>query len=355
MRVIIPFFGFGRAGGYRVISRIASGLAKRGYSVTVVVPKETRPPYYPIDSDVNIEYIDDFGKPDVSPVLAEKICFKPFRAMVSIFLYLKRNCRGNDLIIANYNLTAYPVFLSGKGRGFYYIQAYEPDLIEGRLLNPKIAVRKLLAWGSYLLPLNRIVNAQIYKTYKNIRSEHVIYPGIDPSDFYPRTNWSRQPGQLTVGCIGRKEAWKGGKIAANAIRKMRELGFNIKLSTALNPLPIEDQKLCRPSNDKELGDFYRSVDIVLVSVYGQHGAIHYPVLEAMACNVPLITTHYYPATSQNSFLIESRSEASIVEALQEAYHNYDMAIAKASTGLKVVREFYWEKIIGEFDEKLRFR
>jgi glycosyltransferase involved in cell wall biosynthesis len=353
LRIFIPFFGFGKAGGYRVLSCLANGLAKRGYLVTIIVPSETQPPYYPINADVKIETIDNLGRPSATPTFFDRKPFKPLVAMVSIFLYLRRTCIGSDLVIANYNLTSYPVFFSGKGQRFYYIQAYEPDLIEGSVVDPRIAGRKLLAWGSYFLPLKRIVNAQVYKNYKNIRSNDVSYPGIDSNNFYARTNWHRQQDQLIVGCVGRKEAWKGGAIAANAIKKMRALGFNIKLSTAINPLPIEDQQIYKPNNDRELGDFYRSVDVILVSVYGQHGSIHYPVLEAMACNIPLVTTHYYPATSQNSFLVESRSEDSIVDALQEVYQNYNTAVAKASIALKAVEEFYWDQIVEKFDEKLR--
>ncbi|WP_341479706.1 glycosyltransferase [Clostridium algidicarnis] len=68
-----------------------------------------------------------------------------------------------------------------------------------------------------------------------------------------------------------------------------------------------------PDGDDNLADYYRNLDILVAPGHIQLGAIHYPVIEAMACNVPVITTGYYPANDENSFIVPVKRPDKIAE------------------------------------------
>ncbi|HHQ4845633.1 TPA: hypothetical protein ACSQ1O_004481, partial [Aeromonas hydrophila] len=52
MRVVIPLLRFGRSGGERVISKLATGLINEGHDVIFVVPNGSGQPYYETDAKI---------------------------------------------------------------------------------------------------------------------------------------------------------------------------------------------------------------------------------------------------------------------------------------------------------------
>ena len=68
-------------------------------------------------------------------------------------------------------------------RKFYYVQAYEPEFYTS--LGTKAYVLAGLSAVSYWLPIRRIVNAELYFRYKNLRADTMVPPGID-LDFQAR-------------------------------------------------------------------------------------------------------------------------------------------------------------------------
>ena len=75
-------------------------------------------------------------------------------------------------------------------------------------------------------------------------------------------------------------------------------------------------EIVRPNSDAELADYYRSVDILVAPGTVQHGAPHYPVLEAGACGTIVVTTGYLGATEETAWLVSNRSAESIVTAVE---------------------------------------
>lgn len=213
--------------------------------------------------------------------------------------------------------------------------------------------RMSLAWLSYFLPMVRIVNAGVYFRYKNIRAKYLSLPGLDFDVFYPRKRSQKKDGQLIVGCIGRNESWKGGGIVVSAVNRLRSEGLDIRLRVAFVPLVGVEHELCEPESDQELASFYRSVDVMLTPGLIQMGAVHYPVIEAMACNVPVVTTPYFPATNECAYVVQPGAIGDVADALREIIVNYNLAEEKARRALDVVRPFDWALVVRNFEDILQ--
>ncbi|MGL4567899.1 MAG: glycosyltransferase, partial [Fusobacteriaceae bacterium] len=112
-------------------------------------------------------------------------------------------------------------------------------------------------------------------------------------------------------------------------------------------------ELVKPDGDNNLADYYRSLDVLVAPGHIQLGAIHYPVIEAMACNVPVITTGYYPANEENSFIVPIKSPEKIAEELEKIYYNYEIAYNKAKEAQKNIDEFSWDRVADKFLKKIQ--
>ncbi len=195
---------------------------RMGNEVDFVASVITEEPYFPTKANIilidkNAEICKNIEKDKRLSVPAM------FFALVK---FLKKYSKNYDAVIANQNLTAAAVQSGSRTKNFYYIQAYEPEMYEMNSLNH--AVKKLIAYRTYQYPMIRIVNADIYKNYRNLKSRYVIPPGLDLTVYHPRkSRWDRRS-PVKVGCIGRKEGWKGSQDVADAIEILKQRGFPVE-------------------------------------------------------------------------------------------------------------------------------
>ena len=352
MKIDIPILGFGKAGGYRVLSRLATEWKRMGHTVRIFSNRASITPYFPTDAE--IVWLTDNGKrvaanaPEILQHrggimhVAKNIC--------SLFLGLCRYARSTDVILANHSLTSWPVlFCITKSKKFYYVQAYEAEFY-AKSADGRRPLLQLQAWLSYFLPLRVIVNAPVYLKYRNLRAKSWVPPGVDFSIFRPSTDLgSKRNPILTLACIGRKEPDKGTRYVLEAFAILKSQKQRVRLLVAYGNLPanikdLEGVEVIIPANDAELADFYRSADILIAPALGQHGAPHYPVLEAMACGVPLITTGYLPASSENCWLVPERDPASIVEAVIGIRSDAILREKRLRCAQENISEFKWETV-----------
>ena len=81
----------------------------------------------------------------------------------------------------------------------------------------------------------------------------------------------------------------------------------------------------------------------------QLGACHYPVLEAMACGTPVITTGYLPADSNNSWLVPVCDASAIVRAALSIKKASPMELKiKLNQANKSVINFHWKYVARKF-------
>lgn len=348
MKILIPILGFGRAGGYRVLSKLADELILLGHSVDFLCPYKSENPYFP--TNATIKWIGEKGlitenKPEVS---------KKANAL-SIQKNLTNALRKipkdeYNVIIANHSLTTLPIKKAGLiNKTLYYVQAYEPDLyiLSGGLKNK---VLSYLSGLSYKMNLFTIVNAEIYLKYKKLAASKILYPGVDFNLFYPKDKDSptQTENKIILGTVGRSEPYKGTRYILEAYNKLKNKYPQIQLYVAFgNPEDFKNEKdiFCfQPHGDEELGSFYRSLDYYICAGYTQLGAFHYPVVEAMSCGITVITTKYYPANSFNAWLTEPQNVEQIVTEFELAQSNPILKEEKIQKALNDVKQFEWAKV-----------
>lgn len=316
MRILIPVIGFGASGGMRVLSKLADEFIKAGHSVEFLAPYDRSNPYFPTSAKINTITVD-FVVPRCLRYL------KFLSEILFLSLWVKKHQGKYDLVLANAWITAYIVlFANTKKRlkKFYYIQAYEPDFCD-ELKNPLVrVVLKFLAKKTYGFGFYPIVNSEIYKNYREIVACDVVEPGIDGDVFSPPVEYLRKD-PIKIGCIGRREVWKGTKTILDAIAaasKVLNVPIDVEVAFNLPDGVVESDRihLRNPHGDKKLADFYRSVDIFVAIGHIQSGAFHYPCMEAMACG-KVVITNYSPGNERDSIFINEVNEELISLKISE--------------------------------------
>lgn len=356
MKILIPIIGFGRAGGYRVLSELANYWTRSGNRVVFLVDQRTQAPYFP--SEAEIYYFDSDGS--VFHKRADDLSFEKDGNALGIYLgmwrALNKVASDFDIVLANHSLTAIPVALarSRHARKFYYIQAYEPEYYELEK-GVKSKVLKWLSALSYHLPLKQIANAPIYLGYKSIKAHSWIPPGLESTIFCRRSDapFALETSSIKIGVIGRSEPAKGVIYALRAFEQLARSNERYSLKVAFGNLPDNwshpQAEIIMPKDDQELANFYRSLDILIAPGIVQLGACHYPVLEAMACGTPVITTGYFPADKTNAWLVPIKNVDAIVAAVKTIESMPDIERQRyLDRAACAIEPFLWEHVAHKF-------
>ena len=345
MRIFIPVLGFGKAGGHRVLSRLASEWTSTGLEVIFICPKDYHDVYYPTTAEVH--YVATLYSS--LPNFLKKKILRDLFGLLSLFKYLILNAFSTDIVLANRDLTAYPTKFASlikNFKGFYYIQAYEPDFYE--FTNPLFRkISHIISSFTYKLGLSQVVNSPVYKNYKEINAKFVVPPGLDLSIFFYKDNTVlNKKNTLTIGCIGRSQAWKGTADIIEAVKNLRDEGFDVKLSIAFHiPDCYSAQdwiEVVQPHGDLLLAEFYRRCDIFVAAGKIQYGAFHYPAAESLAVGTTLVSSPYFPANENNSYIFEQCTPQQIAAALKKAISDSDdERSTKSRDGYKSISEISW--------------
>lgn len=345
MKIIIPLaVQFGSQGGYRVLSELANNWLKQGHEVIFLVYKNYDKPYFPTQAKI-VKY-NAYGELVKNDVTTND---KNFLGTIQLRKALKKalDKLSADVVLATQCFTAAPVYKSKiQSKKFYYIQAYEPDFYDKK--NIKDFIYRKIAKRSYLYPITKIVNSEMYFDYKEIKSDKVVYPGLDLDVFHQKKDKLLFKKKFIIGTIGRLEKIKGTSYILEAFEVLKKKYSNdIELHIAFGDKEwgnIEGVKFFNPKGDKELSDFYRSIDIYICASTFQLQAIHYPVIESMSCKTSLVTTGYYPSNENNSYIVKVKNSEEIVAAVQHIINNPDVAEQKAQIALKEVKQFDWNEV-----------
>lgn len=355
MKILIPVLGFGSSGGYRVLSNLANELIDLGNDVMFICPLGFKKPYFP--TKAKILWADKYGI--LSPIEKTEITTPKAaaiqRSLISAFSKIPED--SYDIIFANQSLTTLPIWIKRLSKKtVYYVQAYEPDYYEimGGIKNK---ITSVFSSMSYKFNLFTIVNSPIYQNYKNLKSSRILYPGIDFDIFHPSEKEKRKTNKIILGTIGRIEKYKGTFQIIEAFKIIHQQFPNTELHIAYGKAEnfphTKGIKFLSPTNDFELAEFYRSLDLYVCAGYTQLGGFHYPVAEAMTCGTPVVTTHYYPATENNSWLITKPKELqNLLDQMKLAIENPEMGYQKSIEALKDTQQFDWKKVGKKLEEYL---
>lgn len=332
MKILFPMVTFYKTGGMRVLTQIANEFFQNGNTVDVVVSDDSKP-YFPFDSGINIIKLN---KKNV------------ISGLFSMSKYIMQH--GNyDVIIANQYRTSYYVFwgtlLNKNISKYYYVQAYEVDFYSRKSIKQNLM--RINAWFSYYLPLIQIVNSDIYKNYKNVHSTRVVYPGMDLKKYYSKdiTFFNKV---IKIGTIGRMDEIKGTKDVCRAMEILESDGIEFEFYIAFNDFDTIPHHFVKPDGDDKLSEFYRDMDIVVAACKGQHGAIHYPIIETMAVGSTIVCTDYYPSNDHNAYKVDESSPEQIAESIKQIICNKQEAIKKRKQALMDVQQFDWPIVAQKF-------
>lgn len=335
MKIILPLLGFGRAGGYRVISRLADELVMCGCEVNFIVPERISSPYYPTIANII---------KTKSPLAKNK--YWRFILLV-YYLVLEIKKTNADVIVATQHLTTYvALFAKKRIKKVYYVQANEVKLVNGYF-------RKFLAVITYLFPFQKIVNSDEILPPAIWDKKYVVPAGIDLSLFQPPVK-NREfscKNRMVVGFVGRKEKYKGSaEIIESIVRFEKIYSGDICVHVAVyrpDELARLSSKVVFHSieNDHQLADFYRSCDVLIAAGLIESGAFHYPCAEAMASGC-LTISNYAPLKHVKSrFYMEQFSVSGVVELLVRVSQMHADEIAEEiENNASYIKSYGWELI-----------
>ena len=182
----------------------------------------------------------------------------------------------------------------------------------------------------------------------------VITDGVYLDNFYPINidRFNKKKNKLIVGWVGNSE-WKKevedfkgvNTILKPAIKELQEEGYKIEEYFA-------DRKVRMIPHDKMV-DYYSDID-VLVCASKCEGTPN-PVLEAMACGVPVISTRVgiVPdalGKKQSSYILEERSKECMKQLLKNMYDQRNNLNELSEENLKQIKKWEWKKVTKKFEK-----
>ena len=183
---------------------------------------------------------------------------------------------------------------AAKGAPVHFCQGYEGDNPENAALRERIeAVYRLPGVHHVTISphLTRLLRERFAAT------PHEVPYAIDHRVHFPGP--ARAPHKpLRVGLVGPfAVAWKGLATGYEACRLAHAAGQSLVLVRASNvpqspaergtPFPVEWHEQLPPAR---MGDFYRSLDVLLATSSGGEEGFFLPAIEGMACGVPTVLT-----------------------------------------------------------------
>jgi glycosyltransferase involved in cell wall biosynthesis len=343
------------SGGNRVIAAHAAALVARGHEVVIV-----HPPYEPERVPALRRWLRwVLGR--TRPLRSAPVCTYlidanlDVRPLSSRRLVTDADVPDGDAVIATWWETAEWVaaLSNSKGTKLYFVQHHEvwPPLPEERCR------------ATYRLPLKKIVVAQwlhdvMANEYDDANSA-LVTNAVDHAQFYapPR---ERQP-DPTVGFIFSGQAWKGTSMALAAIALIRQKLPQLRViafgSHALDdPKRLEGIQVTVDPPQAKLRDLYAQCDVWLSASDSEGFGL--PVLEAMACRTPVVSTRTGWAADGivhrvNGALVEPRDASAmafealrILELPPEAWRDLSQAAYSSVAGL------HWDDSTRAFEQVL---
>ena len=273
-------------GGIRVISIFAELLRKRGHSVFVISVPHPQPSMrqqvksllrgrgWISTPEKELSFFDNLG---VEHKITDR--YHPVE---------DKDVPDADVVVATWWETAEWVakLSPSKGAKAYFIQHHEvfDYLPQGRVE------------ATWMLPMHKITISQwlvdLARTKYGDRQVSLAPPSVDTKQFYacPRNKQSVP----TVGIIYSTIYWKGTDIALKAfslaaakIPNLRLVAFGVDAPSSELPLPPNAEYVIQPDQDK-LKDSYSKCDAWLLASRSEGFGL--PIIEAMACRTPVIST-----------------------------------------------------------------
>lgn len=317
----------GLAGGVKVAYEHLNGLKKRGYKVAVFhIAGPNKPEWF----ETRFPF---FQFPDY-PALVDALEFE------------------DAIKVATWWMTAYGVRQGiEKNEGFYLVQdietSYSTNMDEVR------AIFKTYELGLSIFTDSTWVQDQLQRMYQ-YKVPHVP-PAIDHSVFYPRSE--REPNRILY--LDRSHFLKGREVFEAALSYAFKHNNSLTLTT-FGAEPghhygdIPHEHILFPS-DHKIAELYSSAACFVLTSH--HEGFGIPLLEAMACGCPVVTTkadgnESFCADNFNCLMVNKGDSQAVGEAIVKIFEDENLRKTLIDNGLKTASKFDWDKSIDKLQKIL---
>jgi L-malate glycosyltransferase len=353
MRITFVLPGIGLLGGVKVVLEYANHLTKRGYDVFVVYPlvpmsNATKWPDYKHNMYrmkniiKNLQQGNTISWYDLKAKLIRVPILHPY------FL------PDADAIFATSWETAYCVqnCSDRKGEKFYLIQ-HDESIMDAP---------DTLVYKTYDLGLHDIV---ISKWLKNVLekngspAEKLIHDGVNFDEFYPEKSVKNNT-TIRILMPYRTQAWKGVDIGLKAFKIVSNRYKNVELVMYGSPprkkeLPDNVEFHTLPTFS-ELRHIINNCDIFLYTSHSEGFGL--PPTEAMACNIPVVTTEVgavpeYTIPGITALVSKPGDFEDLAKNIIDLIENVDKRHKIAQNGFEYIKQFTWDKSTDQLEEFIK--
>jgi glycosyltransferase involved in cell wall biosynthesis len=202
---------------------------------------------------------------------------------------------------------------------------------------------------------SQILNDIYQKLDIKYKPKCVITDGVDLNEFYP-INLNRfdniKKRNLVIGWVGNSE-WKKevddfkgvNTILKPAIEELQKEGYKIE------PYFADRKERMIPHN--KMVEYYSKIDVLVCS--SKCEGTPNPVLEAMACGVPVISTKVGIVPEalgklQKEYILEERTKECMKEKIIKLLNNCDNISKLSSENLKQIKNWEWKKVCKKMEK-----
>ncbi len=204
-----------------------------------------------------------------------------------------------------------------------------------------------------------VSSQRLFNIYSNLEISKqpttVITDGVDINKFFPK-NEDRfsniKNREIVIGWVG-NSAWESGKedfkgvstLLKPAVKELQKKGYKLKLYLA------DKQERFIPHN--EMNNYYSNIDLYICT--SKIEGTPNPVLESMACGIPVITTDVGIVPEvfgplQKEYILKERTKDCLKENIIKFIDNIENIDGLRNENKVQIKNWTWVKISNQFKE-----